>query len=128
MRLPALAALALLLVLPAHAAELGRLESGALVRLVLAHRIAHIPDHGGFSIDADIEVPDKRFQGFQGLGNLPGSESAALGSFTVNRLTGEVWNDDDCTRVNFPALRRMQARDRARFHLAPPHAMLPPLC
>jgi hypothetical protein len=128
MRIPALVAVAVFLTFPAWAGELGMDSSAVLVRLAMDHQIAVIPHHGTYSLDSQIKILDPRFQTFQALGDWPGSMSAVLGTYTVNRLTGEVWNDDTCTRVHFPALRRMQARYRARFHLASPHALLSPLC
>ncbi|HEY2069302.1 MAG TPA: hypothetical protein VGG48_07095 [Rhizomicrobium sp.] len=110
--------------------ELPPAESVALAHFAIQHQFLKLPVHGAFSLDPMAREDDPHFASFEALGVWTNNKygSAVLGNYSVNRLTGEVWDLFTCERIDFRALAKQQARYRARFGLSPPNGLQPALC
>lgn len=108
----------------ADARELTIQQADALARAAFEHRIAHIGNRVGYSLDPQTYrmKRDPRFASFEVIGVWHKDQgSAILAHYDVDRLTADVWDTYlDCVRVNDFQLRRAQDAYRKQYHLVDP--------
>lgn len=95
--------------------ELSVAEGRKLVAVELGPEICALPR---FRLDYDRDADVPSFYVFEATAEPPRrATSPVIGSFAVNKITGEVWRLGDCTRLKSEALMRLQETVRKRIGL-----------
>lgn len=76
----------------------------------------HLKEH--FALDTPYFSKGKRFATFEVLSTSSRPGSAVLGRYTVDVLTGDLWDVYVCAPIKAPAVRRLQAAVRKKVHLS----------
>jgi hypothetical protein len=97
------------------ATRLSLADAASLAELAQKADVPAGTDYRVFPMDPNGNEPDPNFYSFSGMTN--GSEKI-IGSYAVDRRTGDVWRYLGCTLVRSHALESLQDRDRHRLHVS----------
>jgi hypothetical protein len=100
----------------ARTRDLTESEARGLVKAFLGPQVTSLPH---FGLDLLAESVPAGFYAFEATASPPNpSASPIIGSFAVNRATGDVWRLVVCRTVESPALKRSQNSLRKRIGLS----------
>ena len=98
------------------AARLSQADAASLAELAQKVDVtAAEADYRVFPMDPNGNEPDPNFYSFSGMTN--GTEKI-IGSYAVDRRTGDVWRYLGCTLVRSHPLESLQGRYRQRLHMS----------
>lgn len=89
-----------------------------LVRLAARLQLAKVHLKARFVLDGPNFSEGKRFATFEVLSTSSHAGSAVLGRYSIDVLTGDLWDVYVCAPVQAAAVRRLQIVVRKRLHLS----------